>query len=149
MRRTMVVGAVVGATILAGSSALAAPPEVSQKSCEASGGTFSRDQGVKSCSRVTATEAIGSPIVQDGPVNPFTSSFYRGASQRVYSVEVTTTQSQKGNGEVVTTMSGPVTVGSRMEPLACLLVDFDPFTQVVMSQLRPLSECAARGLFVA
>jgi hypothetical protein len=75
---------------------------------------------------------------------------HAGTSQRVYTVETTTTETQKGNGEVTTTSSGPVTVGSRQERLACQRISTPfPFGGSTSTSTAPESECASRNLYVA
>ena len=149
MRRILVAGAVVAAGVLAGSPALAAPPEISQRSCEAEGGTFSREQGVKSCT-VTTTRTDYSPEMHRVGVQSTggLEDEYTGYYQLVSSVESTTVRSQKGNGEVTT--SGPTerTVATVIDPLRCELRSTF-FAIVVFSGQVDLAECALRGLFTA
>lgn len=151
MRRTMIIGALAGAVVFGASPALAAPPEVNQQSCEEAGGTFSRERGVKSCTTTSRTEVPGPPVsATSAPEFQGTSLVtYEGTSRRVLTVETTTTQTQKGNGEVTTTSSSR-TVGSRQEQLRCtrtstpLIFGGSPTTTPV-----PFGECASRWLFIA
>src|SRR3954451_2445859 len=54
--RKLVIGALTAGAVVAGSgTALAAPPEVSKKACDADQGVFAQDHGVKSCT-TTAIE---------------------------------------------------------------------------------------------
>lgn len=151
MRRTMVVGVLVGAVMLTGSPALAAPPEIGQRSCEESGGTFSRERGVKSCTTTSMTEVAGPPVsATSAPELQGTSAVtYEGRSRRVLTVETTTTQTQKGNGEVTTTSSSR-TVGSRQEQLSCTRISMPLiFGGSPTTTPAPFGECASRLLFVA
>jgi hypothetical protein len=103
MRRAVIAGAVLGFVVLGtAGTALAAPPEIQQRSCEASGGTFDRDHGVKSCTTTTQSTQLTGPFtsVIGSPGN-----FLTGISVRTDVLEVATTQTQKGNGEVTTTQS--------------------------------------------
>jgi hypothetical protein len=156
MRRTMVVGVLVGAAVLAGSPALAAPPEINQKACEDAGGTFGRERGVKSCTTTSSVEVAGPPITEAEPVPGSQFSHYIGVSRRIDTVQTTTVESQKGNGDVSSASSDAV-VDTRIEPLSCTyknvqivgggvfgggdftIIDYFP---------RPLSDCASRGLFL-
>jgi hypothetical protein len=156
MRRTMVVGVLVGAAVLAGSPALAAPPEIQQKTCEDAGGTFGRERGVKSCTTTSSVEVAGPPVTEAEPVRGPQFSHYIGVSRRIDTVQTTTVESQKGNGDVSSASSDAV-VDTRIEPLSCTyknvqivgggvfggggftIIDYFP---------RPLSDCASRGLFL-
>jgi hypothetical protein len=116
MLRTVIAGAALGFVILTSAgTALAAPPEIQQKSCEADGGTFERDHGVKSCTTTTQTTQVTGPVtsVVGSPGNSLT-----GVSRRVDVVSVSTTQSQKGNGDVTTTQTSTV-LSSTVTGLSC------------------------------
>ena len=154
MRRTMLVGVLVGAAVLVGSPALAAPPEISEKSCEEAQGTFSRERGVKSCTTTSSVEVPRAPVTRIGQV-PFSQNEYIGVSRRVDTVRTTTVESQKGNGEVTSTSSDAI-VASRVEQLTCThkvvsIVGGGVFGggfTVIDYHSRPLAECASRGLFL-
>jgi hypothetical protein len=154
MRRTMVVGVLVGAAVLVGSPALAAPPEVSERSCEEAQGTFGRERGVKSCTTTSSVEVPRAPVTLIGQV-PLSQNQYIGVSRRIDTVETTTVESQKGNGEVTSTSSDAV-VASRVEQLSCTyrvvsIVGgglFGGGFTVIEYHQRPLADCASRGLFL-
>ena len=121
MRRTTVVGLLVGVAVLGGSPALAAPPEVSQKSCD---GVFTRDQGLKTCT--TTTVGPETSVVASTPFNLSSVALgvevsdidYTGTSLLTQTVQTTTTRAQKGNGEV-TTESTSETLSWTLERLTC------------------------------
>ena len=149
MRRTAVVVAALALSVLPTAPALGAPPEISQRSCEESGGTFTRDQGTKSCTTVTTTQVAGPVVTQFSPpeqVSPLVTHQYVGESRRIFIIETTTTRSQKGNGEV-STVSTPATVGSFVEPLTCTRIRTVVVPPAVTSQPVALNECATRGLY--
>jgi hypothetical protein len=157
MRRTIVVGVLVGAAMLAGSPALAAPPEISEKSCEEAQGTFSRERGVKSCTTTSSREVAGPAITLAEPVPGPQYSQYIGVSRRVDTVETTTVESQKGNGEVSSSSSDAV-VASRVDGISCTYKSvqvvwsggiFGGSPQTVVNYYPvSYSECISRGLFV-
>ena len=155
MRRTMVVGVLVGAAMLAGSPALAAPPEISEKSCEEAQGTFSRERGVKSCTTTSSVEVPRSPVTEAEPVPGPQYSQYIGVSRRIDTVQTTTVQSQKGNGEATSTSSDAV-VATRIEAISCTFKSvqivgggvFGGGFTIIDYYPRPLSDCASRGLFL-
>lgn len=80
--------------------ALAAKPVVNRADCEASGGTFAHAQGVKTCTTTT----------QDTTTTPGTRT--AGILTATFTVvtvyAITTTQTQKGNGEVTTDTNATV-----------------------------------------
>lgn len=155
MRRTMVVGVLVGAAVLAGSPALAAPPEISQQSCEEAGGTFSRDRGVKTCTRTSDVEVPRPPVTINEPVPGPTFSHYIGVSRRIDTVRTTTVDSQRGNGEVTST-SRTTTVSSRVEQISCTYKSvtvsggniFGGGTTTTTYYPASLAACASRSLFL-
>ena len=115
MRTTVLAGVVLGITVLTVAPALAAPPEIQQKSCEADGGTFTRDQGTKSCTTTTETTTNTGPV----PISAaYAIGTLNGVSSRSDQLSITTTQTQKGNGPVTT--SRRVTVlSSTVTPVSC------------------------------
>ena len=158
MRRTTVVGVLVGAAMLTGSPALAAPPEIQQKTCEDAGGAFSRERGVKSCTTTSSREVARPPVTIAEPVPGPQYSQYIGVSQRIDTVETTTVESQKGNGEVSSSSSDAV-VASRVEAISCTYKSvqvvwsggiFGGSPQTVI-RYTPVSysECITRDLFLA
>lgn len=157
MRRTMVVGVLVGAAMLTGSPALAAPPEINEKSCEEAEGTFSRERGVKSCTTTSSREVAGPAITRAEPVPGPQYSQYIGVSRRVDTVQTTTVESQKGNGEVSSTSSDTV-VASRVDGISCTYKSvqivwsggiFGGSPQTVVNYYpASYSECISRGLFL-
>ena len=137
--------------MLTGSPALAGPPEIQQSSCEEAGGTFGRERGVKSCTSVTTAQVLGPLVTRVGPVEGvLDTSQYTGVSRRVDTVETTTTQSQKGNGEVTQTVTS-ATVATTVSQLSCTVrrVDYQFFGgSTVTVGPAPASFCAARNLFL-
>jgi len=121
MRRIVLVGVTLGIAVLSAAPALAAPPEISQKNCDAAGGTFARDQGVKTCTTSTTDQFTTPPT---SLVAWFGSKVggeeYTGVSTRTDVIQTTTQQSQKGNGDVTTTQSSSV-ISSTVTPMSCTL----------------------------
>jgi hypothetical protein len=120
MRKAIVTGAALGIVVLMGTPALAAPPEVSQKNCDDVGGTFVRDHGVKSCTTTTVDT-----VTSEGPgprAEMYWGSWgwvdYSGTIRDSETVRTTTTQSQKGNGDV-TTASDSVLLSRSVDWLTC------------------------------
>ena len=96
MRRAIIAGAVLGfAVCTTAGTALAAPPEVQQKSCEANQGTFDRDHGVKSCTTTTVhtvtTDGEGPPQTISSPGGLVTVK-YTGMIRETDILRTTTTQ---------------------------------------------------------
>jgi hypothetical protein len=155
MRRTMVVGVLVGAAVLVGSSAQAAPPEITAASCEETGGTFARERGVKSCTRVSQVEVPRPAVTLSEAVPSPSFSQYIGVSRRIDTVRTTTVQSQKGSGEVTSRTTSAI-VSSRVEQISCTYRSvstsgggiFGGSTTTVSFLQRPLSECVGRGVYV-
>jgi hypothetical protein len=101
-RLSIIACAAVLGVFTTASVANAAAPEVSKKSCEAQGGTFSNDQGMKTCTTVRAPETqLSGPSFSI--VGQYPSIYYRGDFHYVFTVQVTITESEKGNGDVTTT----------------------------------------------
>jgi hypothetical protein len=147
MRTTIVTGALLAFTVLTATPALAAP-EITQRSCETSGGTFSRDQGTKSCTTVTTTQTVGQATVLEGPVHQegFTYVHYLGVSEPIVVVETTTTRTQKGNGPIASTSSSQTTTRYAH---ACWEVTYDLFTNSTESRpLTSLEPCENDGLLL-
>ena len=123
MRKAIVVAAALG-ILGAATPALAAPPEVQQKSCEANGGTFTRDHGTKTCTTTTQDSYTSDPVVNTltGPLIPGQGFAFvlTWVSTVTDVVSVTTTQTQKGNGAVTTTQSMTV-LSSTVAPVSCTL----------------------------
>ena len=146
MRKTIVVAAALGILGVA-APALAAPPEIQQKSCEAGGGTFARDHGTKSCT-TTSVEQFTSPPT---PYIVFLGDAYRTGAEytavfsRTYQVQTTTTDSQKGNGEVTTTQSTSV-LSSTVNEINCTEEDM-LFGIVFSTSSQPVGVCEGLGLF--
>lgn len=158
MRRTTIVGVLVGTAMLGGSPALAAPPEISERSCEEASGTFSRERGVKSCTTTSSREVAGPAVTLAEPVPGPQYSQYIGVSQRVDTVQTTTVDSQKGNGEVTSTSSDAV-VGTRVDAISCTYKSvqvvwsggiFGGSPQIITNYYpASYSECISRNLFLA
>lgn len=110
------------------SGANAGAPEVSKKPCEAQGGTLSNDQGTKTCTTVWAPETSAS-----GPgfriVGDEQSIYYRGDFHYVLTVQTTTTQSEKGNGDVTTTTAVQI-LSRQLVKDDCLLIMWGVTTRV-------------------
>jgi hypothetical protein len=149
------------AALLAGSSLLlAAPahaaPEITRSSCEAQGGTFSRDKGVKSCTTTTNvavvtsfTDSGGRECLNDPPQ---TCKIYTGTSSVDTPSQQAVTQTQKGNGEVTTTVGIPVPTGedATYTPSSCTSQTYDrddPDLPIGGPVAEPFEECVARALF--
>jgi len=162
MRRSLVVGVLVGAAFLAGSPALAGPPEITQRSCEAQGGTFTRAEGVKSCTRVTQAEVpatygqlpylnLDGPLITTPTAFGYTENQLRGTSREIRLLRTTTVQTQKGAGPVTTTVR-QATVSARIEQISCDMrtTDYDLDGDVLLSRYdpRPFADCAELGLFL-
>lgn len=148
-KRVTIAAAALAMGVLPVAPALAAPPEITQQSCEESGGTFARERGVKSCTVVT-TEVVLGPVVTLESDHVYVSSgevWYVGESQRAWTVETTTTQFQKGNGEV-TSETTEVVLDSSVVPLSCTRVERPIFTDDVTSTAVDFSECASRDLYL-
>jgi hypothetical protein len=126
MRRLIIVGVLVGAGVVVGSPALAAAPEIAQRSCEADGGSFSQDRGVKSCTTTsvgTVTTQYASWPMQISWAVGLTAD-YTGTVRQTDTVQTTTTRTQKGNGPVTTT-TDTVVLSSTIEQISChLAVDY-------------------------
>ena len=149
MRRFLVAGAVVAAAVLAGTPALAAPPEISQKSCDADGGAFAREHGGKSCTVTTTRVDEGRVlqfVVEESAASGAIVDRYTASFRVVRTVETSAVRSQKGNGEV-TTVSTERTVDSVIEPLGCdrRLTIGD---SVLFLGMVDLEECVRRGMFL-
>jgi hypothetical protein len=157
MRRRMLVGVLVGAAVLVGSPAAAAPPEIGPAACAEADGTFSRERGVKSCTTVALDEVARPAVTRMEQVPTAQHSQYIGVSRRVDTVRTTTVASQKGNGEV-TSISTETIVASRVEQISCTLklvqvvssggiFGGSSYTTVTYVQ-KPLAECVGRGVYV-
>lgn len=148
MRTTVVTGALLAFTVLTATPALAAP-ELTQRSCEAAGGSFSRVQGVKTCTTVTRTESWGSETVLPGPyqqVSVFEVRRYVGVSAEVLVVDTTTTRTQKGSGTITTRTS---TENSSRYEGTCWEETYDFFTGAQLtSQIVGPTPCEELGLFL-
>lgn len=148
MRRTVIAGVVLGFVVLTTTgTALAAPPEVQQKSCEADQGTFERDHGVKTCT-TTSTHSFTSSVIPSSvsAVDAYQTGIrYEGTYTLTYEVQTTTTESQKGNGPVTSTESSTV-LSTTVNEISCTGVIL--FGGVVIStSTLPLAECEAAGVF--
>lgn len=133
--------AVLGLTAVLGTAAPAAagPPEINQRDCEAAGGTFDRVKGVKSCTTTsTRNEVLG----------PYSSYRYGGFFGVSYEAtwfeqlvwQDTTTQTQKGNGDV-TTETTPALLSRTVVNQQC--------EAELMGAYYPASvgDCAVRGMY--
>ena len=148
------------ALVLGSSLILAAPaqaaPEITRSSCEAQGGTFSRDKGVKSCTTTantavvsTFTDSSGRECLNDPP---FTCKIYTGTSSVSTPSLQPVTQTQKGNGEVTTTVGTPVPTGedATYTPVSCTSQTYEGSgtdSPVGGPVAEPFEECVARALF--
>ena len=106
--------------LTAPTTAFAAPPEILKPTCEAQGGTFSVEQGTKRCVTVSTTEDRTGRTL-DGPVAP-DGSFYQGTSLVTLFRVTTTTQSQKGAGEITTTTENSSHLGDEGTRFSCNLL---------------------------
>ncbi|MFG2045236.1 hypothetical protein [Dactylosporangium sp. NPDC048998] len=108
-QRIISIGVLAAAiTVTTASVANAAPPEVSKKSCEAQGGTFSSDRATKTCITVWPPETWVSQHFPGIVYLLYPSVYYSGHWHVVETDQSTTTQSQKGNGDVTTTTTWQV-----------------------------------------
>jgi hypothetical protein len=120
-------------------AASAAPPEINQKDCEAAGGTFDRVKGVKSCTTTATSTQVTGPYsaFYDGG---FFSPSYRAFWQEQWLWQITTVESQKGNGDV-TTQQGTALLSRQVVNQQCqgsLFGSYYPAT---------VADCAAHGLY--
>jgi hypothetical protein len=106
--------ALTAALVLTGPPASAAPSSssITQASCSAEGGTFTRAKGVKTCTVTSPSIRYESPsTLHSATVNgPFTSEFltassYYGEWKQSEGYRDTVTKTQKGTGTIVTTTS--------------------------------------------
>ena len=146
MRRSIIVGVVVGAALVVCSPAGAAAPEISQKSCQAADGTFTRDQGTKTCTTTSVAPVTGWPTESSILGGSFgTGIQYTAVYSFTDQVQTTTIQSQKGNGPVTTTQSTTV-LSTTTNEISCTGEILFQFT-VVSSSTLPLVECESLNLF--
>lgn len=120
-------------------AASAAPPEINQKDCVAAGGTFDRVKGVKSCTTTsTSTQVVGpfTSYYSGGPFAPSYQAFW--SVQSVY--QTTTTDSQKGNGDV-TTQQSTALVSRTLVNQQCQGTLFGSYYPATVA------DCAAHGLY--
>ena len=89
-----------------------AAPEINRSDCEAAGGTFDRERGVKTCTTSATQTNFNIPYENDGGL--FNASWLENQTW-----QVTTTQSQKGNGEVGTVQTTPVLVSRVVHSREC------------------------------
>lgn len=101
-----IAAAALGLTAVLGTAtpAVAGPPEINQKDCEAAGGTFDRVKGVKSCTTTSTRSYLTGPHYSEYDGGPFVPS-YEAYWSEGWTWQDTTVQSQKGNGEVTSTLS--------------------------------------------
>lgn len=150
MRTTIVAGVVLGFTLLTAAPALAAP-EVSQQSCDAIGGTLTRDKGVKTCT-LRKGHMSGGPEIRD--VGDFEDAGfpelerYIGVTREVTVTSTTTTQRQKGNGPVTTTGPTTVVVDEYVQVVDCV-VEFWTLASYEGWDSADDEECQTRGLLPA
>jgi hypothetical protein len=121
--RATVITMVLWPLVVGGSaSAHADRPVVQKRSCEAAGGDFSMEKGLKRCTQSSQEVLVGSVLtrsvrVEGGPrTGPSVDLI--GTYRVVRVVETTATQSQRGNGNVSTT-SAERELSSTVEPLTC------------------------------
>ena len=121
------------------SVANAAAPEVSKKNCEPQSGTFSNDQGTKTCTTVaTDTEVSGRYSSTVG--SPSSPLYLRGDFHYVFTVQATTARSEKGNGDVTTTTTTQI-LSHQVVPDACYETVFGITAEV------DTSVCAQQGVY--
>jgi hypothetical protein len=120
-------------------AATAAPPEINQKDCEAAGGTFDRVQGVKSCTTTAQVSSTYGPFVSvyDGG---FFNPSYRATWRVLETSQLTTTSSQKGNGDVTTQQTSTL-ISRQLVDKTCQATLFGT------SYPASVSDCAALGLY--
>src|SRR5215218_5165658 len=121
-------------------AACAGPPPLvpprAPRSCEAGGGAFSRDHGVKSCTTTTQTQQT-IPVVRS--ISTGAGSTLTAVGSRTDVLALTTTQTQKGNGEVTTDQSATV-LSSSVTAISCTWEVFGIRMQY------PNSYCEQNGL---
>lgn len=115
----------------------AAPPEVGRKPCDAQDGILSNDQGTKTCTTVSPYTEVdkGTGIVGQVP-----SAYLRGDYHVVLTLQITTTQSERGNGEVTTTSDVQV-LSREIVKDDCLFITGDT------TQSWPISTCDQYGVY--
>jgi len=120
-------------------AASAAPPEINQKDCEATGGTFDRVKGVKSCTTTATSTQVTGPYTSfyDGG---FFNPSYRAFWHEQWLWRITTVDSQKGNGEV-TTQQGTTLLSRQVVNQQCQMILFGSVLTA------PVGDCAAHGLY--
>jgi len=136
MRTSIIAGAVVIMAVVVGSPAAAAAPEVSQKSCDRDGGSFSQSHGVKSCTTTSVTTVTSTGIYRYQIGSSPVSAIYSGTVRQTSLVETTTTRTQKGNGPVTTTPVGESVHSMPDEWLTCR-VDADILGQSYTTTAAP------------
>jgi hypothetical protein len=144
MKRLAIVTCAVALGVFATvSAANAAAPELSKKTCEAQGGTFSSDKGTKTCTTVLA------PYTQDGPqlVNSVAWGpiiTYTAYYHYVLTLQSTTTQSAKGSGDVTTTNTLQ-TLSQQLVKDGCQQVENQD--GAIVTYTVPTTECDAQGAY--
>ena len=126
-------GAVLALATVVGAAppAQAAPPEVNRDDCQAAGGTFDKDKGVKTCT-TTAT-------FTDSNIPGFaqtTGGLLKATWLMDLTYQVTTTATQKGNGDVTTTAGTPVLTGRHVHSQSCEFLGI-PGTATDCAELYP------------
>ena len=149
MRRTLVAVVLTGAAVLAATPAAAAPPEITQRSCELQGATFARVQGIKTCTLRT-THLHGDLPVRVPAAGVEVQSadevwHYVGVVQDMTLSAITTTWTQKGNGPVTVIGPDAVVIDEFVRAYDCLI---EVWKQGVLEDTVSvaLSECESRGL---
>lgn len=147
LRYMTVVTAVLAMFLVPKSVALAAPPEVNQRSCEEAGGTFARHHGTKTCTIVGDGRGTGSTLVSrvEGPyeqVGFVMAVRYVAERYRLTVITPVSTTSQKGSGPVTTTVTEETT---EPEDVWCWVEQWAE-GNLVGVEISPASECQARGL---
>ena len=148
MRRTLIVGTLVGAVVMVAAPASATPPEVTPASCDGPGQTFSVERGVRSCTTVTTLvqESRQYSIGQYTAVPDGTWQHHVGIADMTYTWEQIYTQSQHGNDRVTEDFDF-VLLSTDVDPVACEFWTRNRSYNVIDRSQRPLAECESQGLF--
>lgn len=138
--------------------ALAAPAgaaqrDITKQSCEAAGGTYATDRGVKSCTTVGQawTETVLVPgIDQYVPTNPEGTVWHYWGGYALYTTyQTTTTQSQLANRPIFTTTETTV-VDESLAWTSCNRRWEDAILGIALAAEeidRPTQECVDAGVF--
>lgn len=137
-----IAAAALGLTAVLGTAtpAAAGPPEINQKDCEAANGTFDRVKGVKSCATTATSSQSFGPFVNIANIAGVN---YEATWMEQWISQVTTTRSQKGNGEVTIQQTSPVLLSRTVFNQEC---ETRLFGILIGTDVQ---DCQAQGLYPA